>query len=305
MFRKDSAVDAECILGLVNQDGPLHIDRSVDPELVRYLVNLVQSSLPPPAVVPQTAIVKGDMRQSLGFGLGRRNQNDISRKSSWSSLGWVPGLGSATSRSPASGASSVTHPSDRARAPTIENSSKRSRETKPRWPSLGLGGLSGLGEAMGSVSTALGMRTSPRSDPAAQLARSASPAGPSLQQSPREGVQADCLPSVLDGNSQLGISEQATRSPGDQMTSTGQEDAADEGSETSTSNDPNVQLVKQSLVALPDLRAAVQADSQIELTWDGRGVWFRPQPDDDDAYIKRRLTWILVRLLVLSSHISG
>ena len=137
---------------------------------------------------------------------------------------------------------------------------------------------------MGTVGTVLGMGTSPKSDHAGQPARSASPAIPTPEQAPGQSDQADCQPSTPGDNSQLAISERASVSPGDQKTSTG---------ETSTSNDPDLHQVKQSLVALPDLRAAVQADSQTDLTWDGRGIWFQSKPDDD-TYIKRRLTWILV-----------
>jgi hypothetical protein len=76
----DGAVDAVDLdiegaeIGVVGRDGPLSTRRE-DSALMRYLVNRVQASLPPP--ITTLDVPKADARQTLGFGLGKRRNGGM------------------------------------------------------------------------------------------------------------------------------------------------------------------------------------------------------------------------------------
>jgi hypothetical protein len=54
-------------------------------------------------------------------------------------------------------------------------------------------------------------------------------------------------------------------------------------------------VVEQTEVVLPDLKAAVDADAEIELVWEKKDIWLE-QNSGSRLYEKRRLMWIIVRL---------
>lgn len=277
VFREDSEVDADYVIGVIGGDGPIHIDFEVDQAMVRFLVNLVLVSLPPAPAIPDPTM-RSDARQTLGFGLGRR-KDDPGRRSSWSNLGWVPGLSAGTSRNS---------------TPVPASVAGEGSKEKTRWPSLGLGGLgSGLREAMGSVGTALGLGSSPRTDQAvepgnqAPTARNVLTPLPPLSNRAGSGLRGSGLKDQVE--SALEVSE-----PRGEARDPAQQPSASDNTGNTTHADLASDHVQQSSVALPDLRAAVQADSQADLTWDGRSVWVSSRPSGKD-YLKRRLSWIIVR----------
>ncbi|WVW84203.1 hypothetical protein I302_106233 [Kwoniella bestiolae CBS 10118] len=149
----DYLSNLEGSLVIIGPQGPLYQDERLnDPALIRYLHNLVQSTLPPPAL-PQPVPLKGD-RQTLGFGLnlglGRKTQNQYSssRKSSWTTLGgWVPDIRrTSTPTAPAS---------PHLEAPT-KPISKEVEDSTVKAGKWGFG-LGGIGDAMGNVGNVFGL----------------------------------------------------------------------------------------------------------------------------------------------------
>ncbi|WWC94532.1 hypothetical protein V866_001378 [Kwoniella sp. B9012] len=142
--------NVEGSLIVVGPKGPLYKDEVVDdPALIRYLHNLVQSTLPPP-VISQPIPTSGD-RHTMSFGLnlgigglGRKTQS--SRKSSWTTLGgWVPEIrrSSTTSSTPISPQPDITA--------KLEDGVDEAR--KGKWGF----GLGGIGDAMGNVGNVFGL----------------------------------------------------------------------------------------------------------------------------------------------------
>ncbi|WVR06802.1 hypothetical protein IAU60_003838 [Kwoniella sp. DSM 27419] len=141
-------IDAEGSIFAVAPHGPLYAEVRSDQALVRFLVKLIQASLPPTASRTDDApSIPADGRQSLGFGLSKltigRRSNTL-RASSWTTLGgWVPEMRRT---------STPTADTPDRRATPVE-SAKETVKEKGKW-SFGLGGFAG---AMGNVSTALGL----------------------------------------------------------------------------------------------------------------------------------------------------
>ena len=307
VFREDGEAEEGSIIGIVGKNGPIHVDdkAQLDPALLRYVFNLVQASLPPPRPLSDTATSKTDARQSLGLGLGRRKKDDPSRRSSWTNLGWMPGLGTGLSSTsspapaalaPPQTASSRVHEPSGPSGSGVDALAMPSKDTKTRWPSLGLGSLGGLGEAMGSMGSALGMGSSPRSYQGPHMAAAAAHASPdpSARVETQESSEPPFSGEVKQPASTANASMQSIES--EDLDKAGVSAGANEVDTTvlttASSSDAAAHHVEQSSVALPDLHAAVQADSQVDLTWDGRGVWVRDLMDRG-AYVKRRLSWII------------
>ncbi len=295
MFKEDAELESDFIAGVIGKNGPIHLDDEVDPAMVRYLANLVQASLPPPPVISDPASVKSDARQTLGFGLGRRKKDhEPGRRSSWTNLGWVPGLGGSTLRSSTptpTSAPATTSRTRESRAATAKEDPTITAKKETRWPSLGIGGLTGLGDAMGTMGTALGFGSSPMDEPVTKRAE------PALHD---EAVDVQTTAIGTDETSTSTIQTTDWNQPSTWADETAEQDRSQAGNEQGREHSGNVEVVEpasshveQSPVALPDLRAAVQADTQVELTWDGRGVWVRVS-SQEEGYVKRRLSWIIV-----------
>ena len=281
VYREDGELDAECLVGVIGKDGPLYIspEAGVDPTMVRFLVNLVQASIPLPSILPDPVSERNDVRQTLGFGLVRRKKDDLLRRSSWTNLNWVPGIPRGFSPAPN-------------RTVPAEIGGASAKEMPPRWPSLGLGGL---GEAMGNMGTVLGLGSSPRSEKGAHMPKSVEQSKAFRTSSEVQVQPADSDERSFDRNHDQQQREDVAE--------------ADSPGDTAENGEPIIHHVEQSFVALPDLRAAVQVDSEFDLIWDGRGVWIRTSTDATE-YGKRRLSWTIVRTRVNiaarlpSSHLS-
>ncbi|WVQ67333.1 uncharacterized protein L199_005529 [Kwoniella botswanensis] len=145
-----SSVEGSLIV--VGPKGPLYKDEVVDdPALIRYLHNLVQSTLPPP-VISQPIPTSGDRHTmsfglNLGLGLGRKTQN--SRKSSWTTLGgWVPDIRRSSTPS--------STPSFPKPDSAIKSEDGVDEARKGKWGF----GLGGIGDAMGNVGNVFGLARS-------------------------------------------------------------------------------------------------------------------------------------------------
>lgn len=173
---KDLVGDSVECAGLVSATGPLaaagQLPEDDTATLTRFLINTLSTRLPPPPPIPDGP--KTD-RHSLGFGFGRRRGRDVvasdnheARKPSWSlhPLSWV-GLGSASASAPTSRSATPVQAAARPKSTVVEDKAAAALspplgQPKPRWPSLGLGGI---GDAMGNMGTALGLSAAPSPKP--------------------------------------------------------------------------------------------------------------------------------------------
>jgi hypothetical protein len=73
----------------------------------------------------------------------------------------------------------------------------------------------------------------------------------------------------------------------------GNEDDTSTSSETASVKTTNTHHhVEQSEVVMPDLAAAVEGDTEVELSWDKKDIWL--EVEDAGKYEKRRVSWIIV-----------
>jgi hypothetical protein len=276
-WAEDTDLPSRCVYGIFDTRGPVSIRGELEEAAKRYLHHLLQAALPPPAEIVQ---VKDDGRSTLGFGMRSKKEG---RKSNWAlgglgnAVNWVPGLGSRPATPTA-----ATRPTEEAMEETPTGTETPTTTSRSRWPSLGLGGL---GEAMGSMGTALG------------LARPTEEGAPPSQEA--EGDKQD-LPVVTvtsedsgqdpkeDGSSNIDPAAQPS-GPDAQAAAVPHENVeTEQANEVQSVTEEH--SVLQSPVVLPDLAAAVESEPEVEIGWVGRPIWL----GSGERCTERRLTWVIV-----------
>ena len=171
---------------------------------------------------------------------------------------------------------------------------------------MGLGGLGGLGEAMGSVGTVFGLGGSPRAEgstPSVEISSG------STGQGDEQVVQVDVQGRLATAADQASPAKTLVEDSSAQQRTSGLDAATQDldnsdGMHTGASQDVSTvdaaHHVEQSPVALPELEAAVQSNTEIDLTWDHRGVFL----NSGDSFHKRRLSWIIVSHPTLPSVLA-
>jgi hypothetical protein len=99
-----------------------------------------------------------------------------------------------------------------------------------------------------------------------------------------------------------GKEAEPVQGPSDQSASSGQPVTVAEGSSSITTKGGTISTapghliqhhVEQTKVDMPDLKAAVDAEAEIELMWEKKDIWL-PLERADETYEKRRVSWIIV-----------
>jgi hypothetical protein len=140
-------------------------------------------------------------------------------------------------------------------------------KAKGRWS---LGGLSGLGDVMGSMGTALGL-----------AGPSSSRGDQTLRNGPSSTVHSAPSGTLMNGITATDLNHGFNTLT---VSHIGEDDTTILGQDVETDE------VEQSPVDMPDLQAAVQAEYIEELGWEGRSVWI----SGNGEWQKRRILWVIV-----------
>ncbi|KAK8864661.1 hypothetical protein IAR55_001911 [Kwoniella newhampshirensis] len=267
-------VNQDCDIYIIGKDGPLYGSTS-DQALIRYLLNLVQASLPQLSIATDPSLPRTDTRSSLGFGLlGRGRKKDDLRKASWTTLSlanWVPDIRRTSSPLPDQG-----KVSDQTAVPPSENTMN---DSKGKWGF----GLGGLGDVVGSVGTAFGRGGGA---PRESVHISKEHSGPKSASS--NATEEDVKVSVERDTSGPGV--ETTRLPASPMPVKPQEtvSSVEPNMNASSKEQTDPHHVEQSDVSLPELESAVEPS--VDLEWDDRSMWLL---SDDDTFQNRTICWII------------
>ncbi|OXC68217.1 hypothetical protein AYX13_03167 [Cryptococcus neoformans] len=309
---------------VVGKDGPLAIasESTPDPALLRYLVHLVQASLPLPVPTINTATtIKHERSLPLGLsllGLGTmKKKKDETRKASWVTLGgWapdlrqvgVPSLGSAKQEE---STTSEQENIEGAKKPTSGNRSNV--EKKDSW---GLG-WSAIGDAVGSVGTVFGLgaaqpvkapsATSRATHGANETAVSSRPEDDrGLQSSTDEGddgVESKKMlseidtPEIQDPYDIIDSSDSKDQPVAVPPTISRSSPTPDSHATSQVTIDENV---RPSNVSIPELKDAAEPD--VEIDWDNRAAWMVCA----DGILERRiLCWIIRDSILIATILPG
>lgn len=302
---------------VVGKDGPLAIgsESTPDPALLRYLVHLVQASLPQPVPpINVTSATRQERSRPLGLsllGLGTmKKRKDETRKASWVSLGgWAPDLRLVGVSNPGSAKQETSASSERVNIEDDKKPSSGSGSTAEKKDSWAFG-WGAIGDAVESVGTVFGLGgTQPVKSPAAtsgaihganeEVVSSTlednfvpqHPSDPSIHKED-DGVEAKRVLSVvdipeiqspsdtIDSNNSKG--QVATAAPNICLCSP----TPDEHATSQISADENVQ---PSNVSIPELEDAAEPD--VEIDWDNRAAWIVCA---DGVLERRKICWIIV-----------
>ena len=252
----DILTSPDYVGGVISPSGPLILPLHADPALVRHITHLLRASLPPP-VEPK------DPRRELGKG--------ERRKTSWATISsaatsWVPALPTIPLPGiPRSSTPPVNTIAIAVRPPSPNKIRPEGKETKIRWPSLGLGGL---GDAVGSVGTVFGLGGS-----------SSTPA------SPRKPLDSSATSSTPQSESQE--SEAAPVAPEPVQAPGG---GSPEGGGKEEEPTPVRTSVEVDHLDVQTLRAAVESHGDAPSGWETRRVYLH----SIDGYTAHTLSWIIV-----------
>lgn len=298
---------------VVGKDGPLAIasESTPGPALLRYLVHLVQASLPPPIPPINTATtIKHERSRPLGLsllGLGTmKKKKDETRKASWVTLGgWAPDLRQVGVPSLGSAKREESTTSEQgniggAKKPTSGNGSNV--EKKDSW---GLG-WSAIGDAVGSVGTVFGLGTAQLVKTPSATSRATHGANETVVSSRPEddlGLQSSTDEGDDGVESKKMLSEIGTPEIQDSSDIIDSNDSEDQPvavpptiSLSSPTPDSHAtsqvaidENVRPSNVSIPELKDAAEPD--VEIDWDNRAAWIVCA----DGILERRiLCWIIV-----------
>ncbi|WVQ79599.1 hypothetical protein IAT38_001699 [Cryptococcus sp. DSM 104549] len=296
-------LDSGSQLYIIGKDGPLSIQSpSADPALTRYLVQLVQASLPPPPVPDDPPASKFDGRQTLGFGLsglglGRRkkegsrekDKKEEERKASWVTLGgWVPDLRRVSSPAPSLGSQAgkdgVQPGNEGEGKPSQSAGTSPTKDGKNKWGF----GLGGLGDAVGSVGTVFGLGGPGKETEEAAKEVKVGSGNEELGEGHTSSVQPDA-PGEEESTPTL---EQPLSAPTASCAKPADIPLPTSATPSITGDAPAPPPTKPHLepadISLPELEEAVKPD--VELEWDSRVIWV---PTTDGSSEERRLCWII------------
>lgn len=255
--------------GLIGREGPLHpLSSEMDTSLIRFLVHRLRTSLPPPPAPTLVTPTNHAERSSLGlgFGLGGRRKKPIAEAGT--------GAGASGGRN---------------------DDSRSSSSTWTSWvPSIGLGlpKDSQDGDKTLHPPSGPGPGSEPQSRwPSFGLGGVGTVFG--LGKSPAEITS----PSIEHKSDTI-------KQPLKEVTQPSETEAGQREGDAESVKDVHGHGVEQSEVAVKDLQEAVQAEDEIELSWEKKDIWLKsPSPSSADeseavpgkvGYEKRRVAWIIV-----------
>lgn len=297
----------------VAKDGPLAIgsESTPDPALLRYLVHLVQASLPPP-IPPINTITttKHEYSRPLGLsllGLGTlKRKKDETRKASWATLGgWAPDLRQVGVPSLGSAKQKVSTTSEQVSIKDVKKPSSGNGSTVEKKDSWGFG-WGAIGDAVGSVGTVFGLGTAQPVKTPADVSRATHGASETIVSSKPEdnlglqtstdeeddGMEAKKVLSQIStpeiqGSSDIIDSNDSKDHPADVPPAISLSSPTPDSHATSqVTIDENVRPVN---VSIPELEDAAEPD--VEIDWDSRAAWIVCA----DGILERRIIcWIIV-----------
>lgn len=314
-FKGSNGINSDVYV--VGKDGPLAIgsENTPDPALLRYLVHLVQASLPQPVPpINITAATKQERSRPLGLsllGLGTiKKKKDEIRKASWVTLGgWAPDLRLVGASNPGSAKQETSATSERI---NIENDKKTSSdsgsttEKKDSWAF----GWGAIGDAVESVGTVFGLGAAqPVKTPAATFGAIHEASEAVISSTLEDNIVPQHLSDASIDKEDDGVeakrvlSEVDTpeiQSPSGTIDSNNSKDKVataapniclsspnpDEHATSQVSADENVQ---PSNVSIPELEDAAEPD--VEIDWDNRAAWIVCA---DGVLERRKICWIIV-----------
>ncbi|XAO27403.1 hypothetical protein I312_106257 [Cryptococcus bacillisporus CA1280] len=261
---------------VVDKDGPLAIrsESTPDPALLRYLVHLVQASLPQPVPpINVTAATKQERSRPLGLsllGLGTmKKKKDEARKASWATLGgWAPDLRLIGVSNPGSAKQEASTTSERVNIEDDKKPSNGSGSTAEKKDSWAFG-WGAIGDAVESVGTVFGLG----------------------------GAQPVKAPAATSGavhGAKDSIGNQvATAAPNICLSSPN----LDEHATSQVTTNENVQ---PSNVSIPELEDAAEPD--VEIDWDNRAAWIVCA---DGVLERRKICWIIRDSILIAIILPG
>ncbi|KIR59309.1 hypothetical protein I314_04824 [Cryptococcus bacillisporus CA1873] len=313
---------------VVGKDGPLAIgsESTPDPALLRYLVHLVQASLPQPVPpINVTAATKQERSRPLGLsllGLGTmKKKKDEARKASWATLGgWAPDLRLIGVSNPGSAKQETSTTSERVNIEDDKKPSNGSGSTAEKKDSWAFG-WGAIGDAVESVGTVFGLGgAQPVKAPAATsgaihgaseavvsstLEDNVVPRHPSDASIHKkdDGVEAKRILSevgipeiqssshTIDSNNSK--DQVATAAPNICLSSSN----LDEHATSQVTTNENVQ---PSNVSIPELEDAAEPD--VEIDWDNRAAWIVCA---DGVLERRKICWIIRDSILIAIILPG
>ncbi|KIR98650.1 hypothetical protein L804_04226 [Cryptococcus deuterogattii 2001/935-1] len=325
-FKGSNGINSDVYV--VGKDGPLAIgsENTPDPALLRYLVHLVQASLPQPVPpINITAATKQERSRPLGLsllGLGTiKKKKDEIRKASWVTLGgWAPDLRLVGASNPGSAKQETSATSERI---NIENDKKTSSdsgsttEKKDSWAF----GWGAIGDAVESVGTVFGLGAAqPVKTPAATFGAIHEASEAVISSTLEDNIVPQHLSDASIDKEDDGVeakrvlSEVDTpeiQSPSGTIDSNNSKDKVataapniclsspnpDEHATSQVSADENVQ---PSNVSIPELEDAAEPD--VEIDWDNRAAWIVCA---DGVLERRKICWIIRDSILIAIILPG